>query len=99
MVIIFSRIIVGEILCYKVVENEKFFVFFDINLLVKGYILVVFKQEVDYIFDLSDEDLVVMYVFVKKIVCVIEKVFFCKKVGEVVIGFEVLYVYIYLIFI
>ena len=57
MATIFSRIIAGEIPCYKVAENEKFFAFLDINPLVKGHTLVVPKQEVDYIFDLSDEDL------------------------------------------
>ena len=54
MATIFSRIIAGEIPCYKVAENEKFFAFLDINPLVKGHTLVVPKQEVDYIFDLSD---------------------------------------------
>ena len=57
MATIFSRIIAGEIPCYKVAENEKFFAFLDINPLVKGHTLVVPKQEVDYIFDLSDEGL------------------------------------------
>lgn len=71
MVIIFSRIIVGEIFSYKVVENDQFYVFLDINLLVKGYMLVVLKCEVDYIFDLEDNELVVMYVFVKSVVFVI----------------------------
>ena len=64
MATIFSRIIAGEIPCYKVAENEKFFAFLDINPLVKGHTLVVPKQEVDYIFDLSDEDLAAMHVFV-----------------------------------
>ena len=60
MATIFSRIIAGEIPCYKVAENEKFFAFLDINPLVKGHTLVVPKQEVDYIIDLSDEDLAAM---------------------------------------
>ena len=67
MATIFSRIIAGEIPCYKVAENDKFFAFFDINQLVKGNRLVVLKQEVDYIFDLSDEDLAAMHVFAKKV--------------------------------
>ncbi len=73
MATIFSRIIAGEIPCYKVAENEKFFAFLDINPLVKGHTLVVPKQEVDYIFDLSDEDLAAMHVFAKKVARAIEK--------------------------
>ena len=91
MATIFSRIIAGEIPCYKVAENEKFFAFLDINPLVKGHTLVVPKQEVDYIFDLSDEDLA------KKIARAIEKAFPCKKVGEAVIGLEVPHAHIHLI--
>ncbi|MFK2465949.1 HIT family protein [Bacteroides fragilis] len=97
MATIFSRIIAGEIPCYKVAENEKFFAFLDINPLVKGHTLVVPKQEVDYIFDLSDEDLAAMHVFAKKIARAIEKTFPCKKVGEAVIGLEVPHAHIHLI--
>ena len=88
MATIFSRIIAGEIPCYKVAENEKFFAFLDINPLVKGHTLVVPKQEVDYIFDLSDEDLAAMHVFAKKVVRAIEKA---------VIGLEVPHAHIHLI--
>ena len=66
MATIFSRIIAGEIPCYKIAENDRFFAFLDINPLVKGHTLVVPKQEVDYIFDLSDEDLAAMHVFAKR---------------------------------
>ena len=97
MATIFSRIIAGEIPCYKVAENEKFFAFLDINPLVKGHTLVVPKQEVDYIFDLSDEDLAAMHVFAKKIARAIEKASPCKKVGEAVIGLEVPHAHIHLI--
>ena len=97
MATIFSRIIAGEIPCYKVAENEKFFAFLDINPLVKGHTLVVPKQEVDYIFDLSDEDLAAMHVFAKKIARAIEKAVPCKKVGEAVIGLEVPHAHIHLI--
>ena len=55
MATIFSRIIAGEIPCYKVAEDERFFAFLDINPLVKGHTLVIPKQEIDYIFDLSDD--------------------------------------------
>ena len=95
MATIFSRIIAGEIPCYKIAENDRFFAFLDINPLVKGHTLVVPKQEVDYIFDLSDEDLAAMHVFAKKIA--IEKAFPCKKVGEAVIGLEVPHAHIHLI--
>ena len=97
MATIFSRIIAGEIPCYKVAENEKFFAFLDINPLEKGHTLVVPKQEVDYIFDLSDEDLAAMHVFAQKIARAIEKAFPCKKVGEAVIGLEVPHAHIHLI--
>lgn len=97
MATIFSRIIAGEIPCYKVAENEKFFAFLDINPLVKGHTLVVPKQEVDYIFDLSDEDLAAMHVFAKQVARAIEKVFPCRKVGEAVIGLEVPHAHIHLI--
>ena len=97
MATIFSRIIAGEIPCYKVAENDKFFAFLDINPLVKGHTLVVPKQEVDYIFDLSDEDLAAMHVFAKQVARAIEKVFPCKKVGEAVIGLEVPHAHIHLI--
>ena len=93
MATIFSRIIAGEIPCYKVAENEKFFAFLDINPLVKGHTLVVPKQEVDYIFDLSDEDLAAMQEKKKKIARAIP----CKKVGEAVIGLEVPHAHIHLI--
>ncbi len=97
MATIFSRIIAGEIPCYKVAENDKFFAFLDINPLVKGHTLVVPKQEVDYIFDLSDDDLAAMHVFAKKVARAITKVFPCKKVGEAVIGLEVPHAHIHLI--
>ena len=78
-------------------EDDKFFAFLDINPLVKGHTLVVPKQEVDYIFDLDDEDLAAMHVFAKKVARAIEKAFPCKKVGEAVIGLEVPHTHIHLI--
>ena len=97
MATIFSRIIAGEIPCYKVAENEKFFAFLDINPLVTGHTLVVPKQEVDYIFDLSDEDLAAMHVFAKQVAGAIKKSFPCQKLGEAVIGLEVPHAHIHLI--
>ena len=97
MATIFSRIIAGEIPCYKVAENDKFFAFLDINPLVKGHTLVIPKQEVDYIFDLNDEDLAAMHVFAKKVALAIGKAFPRKKVGEAVLGLEVPHAHIHLI--
>ena len=97
MATIFSRIIAGEIPCYKVAEDDKYFAFLDINPLVKGHTLVVPKQEVDYIFDLNDEDLAGMQVFAKKVALAIGKPFPCKKVGMAVLGLEVPHAHIHLI--
>lgn len=97
MATIFSRIIAGEIPSYKVAEDDRFFAFLDINPMAKGHTLVVPKQEVDYIFDLSDEDLAAMHVFAKKVALAIGKAFPCLKVGEAVLGLEVPHAHIHLI--
>lgn len=97
MATIFSRIVAGEIPSYKVAENDKFYAFLDINPLVKGHTLVIPKQEVDYIFDLSDEDLAEMQVFAKKVASAIKAAFPCLKVGQAVIGLEVPHAHIHLI--
>jgi histidine triad (HIT) family protein len=97
MATIFSRIVAGEIPSYKVAENDKFYAFLDINPLVKGHTLVIPKQEVDYIFDLSDEDLAEMQVFAKKVAVAIKSAFPCIKVGQAVIGLEVPHAHIHLI--
>lgn len=97
MATIFSKIVAGEILSYKVAENDKFYAFLDINPLVKGHTLVVPKKEVDYIYDLSDEELAAMHVFAKHVALAIQKAFPCRKVGEAVIGLEVPHAHIHLI--
>ena len=97
MATIFSKIAAGEIPSYKVAENDKFYAFLDINPLVKGHTLVIPKQEVDYIFDLSDEDLAQMQVFAKKVAAAIKSAFPCIKVGQAVIGLEVPHAHIHLI--
>lgn len=94
---IFSKIVAGEIPCYKVAEDDKFFAFLDINPLVKGHTLVIPKQEVDYIFDLSDADLAAMQVFAKKVALAIAKAFPCIKVGQAVLGLEVPHAHIHLV--
>ena len=97
MATIFSKIAAGEIPSYKVAENDKFYAFLDINPLVKGHTLVIPKQEVDYIFDLSDEDLAEMQIFAKKVAAAIKSAFPCIKVGQAVIGLEVPHAHIHLI--
>ena len=94
---IFSKIVAGEIPSYKVAEDDKFYAFLDINPLVKGHTLVVPKKEVDYIYDLSDEELAAMHVFAKHVALAIQKAFPCRKVGEAVIGLEVPHAHIHLI--
>ena len=97
MATIFSRIVAGEIPCYKVAEDDKFFAFLDINPLVKGHTLVIPKQEVDYLFDLSDADLAAMQVFAKHVAAAIKRAFPCIKVGQAVLGLEVPHAHIHLI--
>lgn len=97
MATIFSRIIAGEIPCYKVAENDKFFAFLDINPLAKGHTLVVPKKETDYIFDIEDADLGEMMVFAKKVAVAIRKTIPCVKVGVAVLGLEVPHAHIHLV--
>lgn len=97
MATLFSRIVAGEIPCYKVAENERFFAFLDINPLVKGHTLVIPKREVDYIFDLEDEELAALHVFAKQMALAIGKAFPCRKVGMAVLGLEVPHAHIHLI--
>ena len=94
---IFSRIIAGEIPCYKIAEDERFFAFLDINPLVKGHVLVVPKQETDYFFDLDDDAIGGMTVFAKRIAKAIQTAIPCRKVGMTVIGLEVPHAHIHLI--
>lgn len=97
MASIFSRIVAGEIPSYKVAENDRFYAFLDINPLTKGHTLVIPKREVDYIFDLSDEELAAMQVFAKHVALAIQRAFPCKKVGQAVIGLEVPHAHIHLV--
>lgn len=97
MATIFSRIISGEISCYKIAENEKFFSFLDINPLAKGHVLVVPKKETDYLFNLDDSDLSEIMVFAKRIARAIEKAVPCKRIGVAVIGLEVPHAHIHLV--
>lgn len=94
---LFSRIVSGEIPCYKVHESEKFLAFLDLNPLRKGHTLVIPKTEVDYIFDLDDVTLAEMIVFAKAVSKKIKTVFPCRKIGMTVIGLEVPHAHIHLI--
>lgn len=97
MASIFTRIIDGEIPCYKVAEDANYFAFLDINPLAKGHTLVIPKKEVDYIFDLDDETLSGMMVFAKKVAAKIKEATNCRKVAVVVLGLEVAHAHIHLI--
>ncbi len=97
MASIFTRIINGEIPCYKVAEDDRYFAFLDINPLTKGHTLVVPKQETDYIFDLDDKMLGDMMIFAKKIARKIKEKIACKRVAVVVLGMEVPHAHIHLI--
>jgi histidine triad (HIT) family protein len=97
MASIFSRIISGEIPCYKIAEDDNYFAFLDIFPLAKGHTLVVPKKEVDYIFDLDDETLGGLMVFSKKIARAIDKAIKCTRVGVAVVGLEVPHAHVHLI--
>ena len=94
---IFSKIEAGEIPSYKCAESDKFYAFLDINPLVKGHTLVIPRKEVDYIFDLSDEEIAEFQVFAKKVAVALKAAFPCKKVAQVVLGLEVPHAHIHLI--
>lgn len=97
MASIFTKIINGEIPCYKVAEDENFLAFLDINPLQKGHTLVVPKVEVDKYFDLEDDTISSMSVFAKKVAKSIKQVFPCDRVGVAIIGLEVPHAHIHLI--
>ncbi len=94
---IFSKIVAGEIPSYKCAESEQFYAFLDVSPLVKGHTLVIPKREVDYIFDLTDEEIAAMQVFAKHVAVAIKKAIPCVKVGEAVLGLEVPHAHIHLV--
>ena len=97
MASIFSRIVAGEIPSYKIAEDEHYYAFLDISPLQKGHTLVIPKREVDYIFDLEDDELAEMQVFAKRVAAAIKRAFPCIKVGQAVLGLEVPHAHIHLI--
>ena len=94
---IFSKIIAGEIPSYKCAEDDRFYAFLDINPVAKGHTLVVPKHEVDYLFDLDDDELADMIVFAKRVAKAIRAAYPCRKVGMAVLGLEVNHAHIHLI--
>lgn len=97
MATIFSRIVAGEIPCYKIAEDERFLAFLDINPLAKGHTLVIPKTEVDYIFNLDDTMYLDLFAFARRVGLAIGTVIPCKRVGITVIGLEVPHAHIHLI--
>jgi histidine triad (HIT) family protein len=97
MATIFTRIINGEIPCYKIAEDENYFAFLDINPLKAGHTLVVPKKEVDYLFDLEDNQLSGLILFSKKVASAIKSAFPCNRIGIAVLGLEVPHAHIHLV--
>ena len=94
---IFSKIAAGEIPSYKCAESDKFYAFLDINPVAKGHTLVIPRREVDYIYDMDDDELAEYQVFAKRVAVALKKAFPCKKVAQVVLGLEVPHAHIHLV--
>lgn len=97
MASLFTKIINGDIPSYKVAESDRFLAFLDINPLAKGHVLVVPKEEIDYIFDLEDDLLAGLHVFAKSVARKMEKVMPCERIGVAIIGLEVPHAHVHLI--
>ena len=97
MATIFTRIINGEIPCYKVAEDDNYFAFLDINPLKAGHTLVVPKRQIDYIFDLDDNQLTGLILFSKKVAKAIKSVIPCNRIGVAILGLEVPHAHIHLV--
>ena len=94
---IFAKIAAGEIPSYKCADKDEFYAFLDINPMVKGHTLVIPRREVDYIFDMEDDEIARFQVFAKKVAMAIKAAFPCVKVGEAVLGLEVPHAHIHLV--
>ena len=97
MASLFTKIINGDISSYKVAESDRYLAFLDINPLAKGHVLVVPKEEVDYVFDLEDDLLAGLHVFAKSVARKMEKVISCERIGVAIIGLEVPHAHVHLI--
>ena len=94
---IFSKIAAGEIPSYKCAESDKFYAFLDINPIGKAHTLVIPRKEIDYIFDMDDDELAAFQLFAKRVARAIKKAFPCKKVAQIVLGLEVDHAHIHLL--
>lgn len=94
---IFSRIVAGEIPCYKVAEDERHLAFLDINPMAPGHTLVIPKQEIDYLFDMTDSDYLALELFAKRVAKAISEAIPCSRVAEAVLGMEVPHAHIHLV--
>ena len=94
---IFSKIVLGEIPCHKIAEDDQFLAFLDVMPLVEGHTLVIPKQEIDYIFDLDPEVLAGLMKFAQRIAPAIKKAIPCKRIGVAVIGLEVPHAHVHLV--
>ena len=94
---LFSKIAAGEIPSYKCAEDEHFYAFLDINPVTKGHTLVIPRKEVDYIFDMNDDELAKFQLFAKKVATALRAAFPCKKVAQIVLGLEVNHAHIHLL--
>ncbi len=97
MATIFTKIVNGEIPCYKIAEDDNYLAFLDINPLKKGHTLVIPKQETDYFFEMDDDLIAGLNVFAKKVAHAIDKTMDCKRVGIAVLGLEVPHAHMHLI--
>ncbi|MCH5345644.1 MAG: HIT family protein [Muribaculaceae bacterium] len=97
MATIFSKIAAGEIPSYKVAEDERHFAFLDINPMTRGHVLCIPRREVDYIFDLDDDEFAALHVFSKRVATAMKKALGCKRVGVAVLGMEVPHAHIHLV--
>lgn len=96
MASIFSRIVAGELPCYKVAETADYLAFLDIRPQVKGHTLCIPKREEDYLFDLTDEELAGLMVFAKRVAAALREVVPCKRIGVAVVGLEVPHAHVHL---
>ena len=94
---IFSKIAKGEIPSYKCAEDEEFYAFLDINPVKRGHTLVIPRREVDYIFDIDEDETARLHVFARKVARAIKEALPCRKVGMAVLGLEVPHAHIHLI--
>lgn len=97
MASIFSKIVAGDIPCYKVAEDHKHLAFLDINPMAPGHTLVIPKQEIDYLFDMTDQDYTDLELFAKKVAKAIKEAIPCTRVAEAVLGLEVPHAHIHLV--